>query len=88
MSIFTKIKDFFKNAFVDMKESANAQHQVDKPNFAAARAESKAQWQEAKAMGNPQKRKEMMQAERDQQIAAANKRIEEANERINSAKNM
>ncbi len=46
MSIFTKIKDFFKNAFVDMKESAKAQHQVDKANFAAAKAEARANFEE------------------------------------------
>lgn len=29
------IKNFFKNAFSDMKESAQAQHEVDKANFSA-----------------------------------------------------
>lgn len=46
MSIFTKIKDFLKNAFVDMKESAKAQHEVDKANFAAAKAEARANFEE------------------------------------------
>ena len=41
------IRDFFKRAFSDMKESTIAQHEVDKANFAAAKAESKAQWEEA-----------------------------------------
>lgn len=41
----SKVKDFFKGAFEDMKESAKAQHEVDKANFAAAKAESKAQWE-------------------------------------------
>ena len=54
-----------------MKESAKAQHEVDKANFAAAKAESKAQWEEAKAMGKPETRKALMQEERDKQIAAA-----------------
>ena len=36
------VKEFFKNAFSDMKENAKAQHEVDKANFAAAKAESKA----------------------------------------------
>ena len=27
--------EFFKKAFADMKESAKAQHEVDKANFAA-----------------------------------------------------
>ena len=74
--------EFLKNAFKDMKESAKAQHEVDKANFAAAKAESKAQWEEAKAMSNPTRRKAMMQAERDAQIANANDRIDAACERI------
>jgi hypothetical protein len=47
------IKAFFKNAFADMKESTKAQHEVDKANWNAAKAESKAQWEEAKAMITP-----------------------------------
>ena len=38
--------EFFKNAFKDMKESAKAQHEVDKANFAAAKAEAKANFEE------------------------------------------
>ena len=76
---------FFKKAFRDMKESARAQHKVDKANIAAVRAESKAQWEEAKAMGNPERRKAMMQAERDAQIAEAQKRQAEAQARIDAA---
>ena len=37
---------FFKKAFSDMKESAKAQHEVDKANFAAVKAESKANFEE------------------------------------------
>ena len=40
------IKSFFKNAFSDMKESAKAQHEVDKANFQAAKAESRANFEE------------------------------------------
>ena len=40
------IKSFFKKAFSDMKESAREQHKVDKANFAAAKAESKASFEE------------------------------------------
>ena len=36
------VKGFFKGAFADMKESAKAQHEVDKANLAAVKAESKA----------------------------------------------
>ena len=39
------VKEFFKNAFSDMKESAKAQHEVDKANFAAVKAESKANFE-------------------------------------------
>lgn len=79
--------NFFKKALGDMKESAKAQHQVDKANLAAAKAESKAQWEEAKVMGKPETRKKMMQAERDEQIVKANERIAAANKRISNAKN-
>ena len=80
------IKAFFKKAFGDMKESTKAQHEVDKANFAAAKAESKAQWEEAKAMSKPATRKKMMQAQRDEQIAAAQQRQAEARARIDAAK--
>ena len=66
------IKAFFKKAFADMKESTKAQHEVDKANFAAAKAEAKANWEEAKM--SPSQRQAKMQEERDAQIAAANER--------------
>jgi hypothetical protein len=40
------IKAFFKKAFSDMKESTKAQHEVDRANFAAAKAEAKANFEE------------------------------------------
>ena len=40
------VKAFFKNAFSDMKDSAKAQHAVDKAEFAAAKAEAKANFEE------------------------------------------
>ena len=78
------VKKFFKDAFNDMKESTKAQHEVDKANFAAAKAESKANWEEAKM--TPAQRQEKMQAERDAQIAAANERRAAADARIDAAK--
>ncbi len=42
----SKVGEFFKSAFSDMKESAKAQHEVDKANFAAAKAEAKASFEE------------------------------------------
>ena len=41
-----KIKEFFKNAFSDMKASAEAQREVDKAQFEAVKAESKANFEE------------------------------------------
>ena len=78
------IKEFFQNAFQDMKESAKAQHEVDKAQFQAVKAESKAQWEEAKM--TPAGRQALMQDERDKQIAAANERKAAAQERIDLAK--
>ncbi len=40
------IKAFFKKAFSDMKESTKAQHEVTKAEFAAAKAEAKANFEE------------------------------------------
>ena len=78
--------EFFKKAFKDMKESAKAQHEVDKANFAAAKAESRAQWEEAKAMGDPARRKVVMQAERDEQIVRAKEREAAATARMETAR--
>ncbi len=38
--------NFLKKAFQDMKESAKAQHEVDKAKFEAVKAESKANFEE------------------------------------------
>ena len=78
------IKDFFKKAFGDMKKSAQAQHEVDKAQFEAVKAESKAQWEEAKM--TPAGRQALMQDERDAQIAAAKARTAAAQARIDTAK--
>lgn len=78
------LKAFFKKAFGDMKKSAKEQHEVDKANFAAAKAESKATWEEAKM--SPTARQEMMSRERQEQIEAAQKRQVEAEARIEAAK--
>lgn len=69
-----------------MKESAKAQHQVDKAQFEAVRAESRANLAEAKAMGDTNRRKIQMQAERDAQIAQAKARTEIANARYEATK--
>ena len=45
-NLLEKIGQFFANAFSDMKESAKAQHELDKANFEAVKAESKANFEE------------------------------------------
>ena len=45
-NLFGKIGDFFANAFSDMKKSAKSQHELDKANFEAVKAESKANFEE------------------------------------------
>lgn len=76
--------NFFKKAFQDMAQSAKAQHEVDKAQLEAVKAESKAQWEEAKM--TPAGRQALMQDERDKQIAAAKERTAAAQERIDLAK--
>ena len=71
-------------SFKSMKESAKTQHEVDKANFAAAKAEAKANWEEAKM--TPAQRQAKMQEERDAQIAAANERRAAADARNDAAK--
>ncbi len=78
------IKKFFKDAFHDMKEDTRAQHEVDKANFQAVRAESKATWEEAKL--SPRQRQELINKQRQEQIEKANERTAKANERIENVK--
>ncbi len=83
-----KFIDFFKNAFSEMKDSARAQHEVDKANFEATKAEAKANREEAKAKGNPATRKAAIQAERDRQIEDAKARKAEAEIRLENMKKL
>ena len=48
-----KKQGFFARAFEDMKQSAREQHEVDKAEFNAVKAESHANWEEAKAASKP-----------------------------------
>ncbi|MBR2160251.1 MAG: hypothetical protein IJ938_02940 [Clostridia bacterium] len=50
--------EFFKKAFQDMKESAKAQHEVDKANFEAAKAEARANFEENRGRNTFQKAKQ------------------------------
>lgn len=72
--------------FKDMIESAKEQHKVDKANFAAVKAESRAMREEAKL--SPKARQEKIKQEREAQIAEANERIKAAEARIENAKKL
>lgn len=50
--------NFFVNAFKDMKESAKEQHKVDKANFEAVKAESKANFEENRGSNTFKRAKE------------------------------
>ena len=76
---------FFAQAFEDMKKSAVAQHELDKAQFAAVKAENKSNWEEAKL--SPAQKAPKRQAELNEQLEESNKRIAEANARIDAAKN-
>lgn len=76
--------NFFKRAFADMKASTKAQHEVNKAEIRAVKAETKAQWEEAKMTASG--RQALMQDARDAQIAAAEKRTAAAQARIDLAK--
>ena len=91
-----KKENFFKKAFRDMKENAKAQHEVDKANFAAAKAEARANFEENRGSNTFKKAKAMAKeswddahmspAERTAKMREEQaKQIEEANERIRVA---
>lgn len=92
----SKIKEFFANAFKDMKESTKKQHEVDKANFNAVKAESKANFEENRGKNTFKKAKEMAKEnwdaakmsneERQEKIYEEQLRqIKEANERKEKA---
>ena len=91
------IKNFFKNAFNDMKADAKARHEVDKANFEAVKAESKANFEEnrgrrtyARAKAQSKKtwdEEHMSPTERREKInMERNNQIKIANERTEKAK--
>ncbi len=86
------IKAFFKKAFGDMKESTKQQHEVDKANFAAAKAEARANFEANRGSNTFKKAKadakknwddaHMSPAERQAKMQAEREaQIAEANER-------
>lgn len=54
-----KKENFLKKAFKDMGESAKAQHEVDKANFEAVKAESRANFEENRGTNTLKRAKEM-----------------------------
>lgn len=88
--------NFMKKAFQDMKESAKQQHEVDKANFEAVKAESKANFEEnrgrntfAKAKADAKKNWDdahMTPSERNAKMKAEREaQIAAANERTEAA---
>ena len=95
-NIVKKTGNFFKNAFKDMAENTKAQHEVDKANFAAAKAEARANFEANRGTNTFKKAKaqakqswddaHMSPKQRAEKTREAQKKqIEEANERIRLA---
>ena len=95
-NIFKKTGRGLKKAFKDMAENAKAQHEVDKANFAAAKAEARANFEENRGTNTFRRAKEqakqswddahMTPAERTARTREEQQRqIAEANERIRLA---
>lgn len=91
-----KKEGFFKRAFREMKENAKAQHEVDKANFNAVKAESKAHFEEHRGTNTLKKAKEDAKASWDYaRLSPSQKReimleekkaeIDKANARIDDA---
>ena len=96
-NIFSKTKGFFKKAFKDMGDSAKAQHEVDKANLNAVKAESRANFEENRGKNTFKKAKEdaknnwnnarMSNDEKIQHVKEEQqKKIEEANARYEAIK--
>lgn len=91
-----KKENFFKKAFKEMAESAKAQHEVDKANLQAVKAESKANFEENRGSNSLKRAKAQSKASweeahltpaqrKEKQLIEQQKQIEEANERIRLA---
>lgn len=73
--------NFLKKAFNDMKESAKAQHEVDKANFAAVKAESKANFEENRGHNTFAKAKEIGKKNWDDAHMSPSERAKKAQEK-------
>lgn len=89
--------NLLKKAFNDMKESAKLQHEVDKANFAAVKAESKANFEENRGKNTLKKAKAQAKQSWDDAHVSPSQRaektrlaqqaqIEAANQRKEAAK--
>ncbi len=74
--------EFFKKAFKDIRDSARAQHEVDRANFAAERAEARKRYREAKLMRKRETRMVLEAERREQAIREANERRLAAEEEL------
>ena len=85
-----KKENFFKKAFRNMKEDAKAQHEVDKANFEAAKAEARANFEENRGSNTWKKAKEMAKQSWDDAHMSPSERREkvraEQAEQIEAAK--
>lgn len=88
-----KAIEFFKNAFADMKESAKEQRKIDKANFEAIKAESKANFEENRGKNTLKRGKEgrlniknKQKEERELKLKEATERKEKAIDRYLNAK--
>lgn len=75
-----KIINFFKKAFADMKQSAKDQHEVDKANFEAVKAESKANFEVNRGTNTFKKAKEDAKKNWDDAHMSPNQRNEKRKE--------
>lgn len=81
------VKEFFKNAFKDMANSTKLQHEVDKAEFDAIKAESKADFLEHKCNSSISKGKSKREIELEEKRLDALNRKAAAQERIDELKN-
>lgn len=77
--LLKKATDFMKKSFKDMKESAQLQHEVDKAEFQAAKAKSKADFAEAKKFS--QSFQTRIREEREEKLRTAKTSIAESERR-------
>ena len=81
------VKEFFKNAFKDMANSTKLQHEVDKAEFDAVKAEAKADFLEHKCNSSISKGKSKREMELEKKRIDALNRKAAAQEKINELKN-